>query len=407
VPAGADDVVGGVVNPVGFYVRTALRVARGGSVVGRLNTAAEDAAARAAGYHQERQQMGRASVVYWYDAAGNRIGFDSDIRRYMTANPPRPVEAGTGASGVPPPFMWPPTYQPALPPPPPRHWAQPPPPLRTVPQPPRTPHSPPPGGYRNIPPTSPDAYGIPGGKVGKFLARPWAQIAIWAAMVLGPRIWDTARKYSPYKFIWETTAADKKRRKKGKKTAGKKSEQLVWNPTGYVPKRRLKVPTNAQVWGSGARTVTGRPGAGGVTRASPGGQSELLVMNPVGRIPARLPVPTYTAPAPPKPLWKQALPYAVPLLVPLLSGKPKRTTNFRFSDPLTQPQTPGLPSSSTSSSSYYAFGGGGTSGGTSDCTCPGGKKRGKKKRRTVCYAGTYTERASGLSKLKKRKVPCK
>jgi hypothetical protein len=232
-------------------------------------------------------------------------------------------------------------------------------------------------------------------------------------MVLGPRIWDTARKYSPYKFIWETTAADKKRKKKGKKTAGKKSERLVWNPTGYVPKRRLKVPTDSQVWGGGARTVTGRPGAGGVTTGSPGATGELVIRS-VTNIPAPRPFPTqiYRVASPvsataAKPFWQKALPYASPLLLPLLTGKGKRTTRSRFSDPLTQPQGSGLPSSQTTSSSYYAFGGGGSSTGTSDCTCPGGKKRGKKKRRTVCYAGTYTERASGLSKLKKRKVPCK
>jgi len=35
------------------------------------------------------------------------------------------------------------------------------------------------------------------------------------------------------------------------------------------------------------------------------------------------------------------------------------------------------------------------------------RKRGKKKPRSVCYSGTYTERASGLTKRKRRKVPCK
>ena len=45
------------------------------------------------------------------------------------------------------------------------------------------------------------------------------------------------------------------------------------------------------------------------------------------------------------------------------------------------------------------------------CACPPAKKDQKSKRkkraREVCYAGTYIERAKGLSKRKKRKVPCR
>ena len=58
--------------------------------------------------------------------------------------------------------------------------------------------------------------------------------------------------------------------------------------------------------------------------------------------------------------------------------------------------------------SFVSFGGmGGTPTGTrtSECKCPPKRKR-ERKPRTVCYSGTYTERASGLRKTKRRKVPC-
>jgi len=58
--------------------------------------------------------------------------------------------------------------------------------------------------------------------------------------------------------------------------------------------------------------------------------------------------------------------------------------------------------------SFVSFGGmGGTPTGTRtrECECPPKRKR-ERKPRTVCYSGTYTERASGLRKTKRRKVPC-
>lgn len=42
-----------------------------------------------------------------------------------------------------------------------------------------------------------------------------------------------------------------------------------------------------------------------------------------------------------------------------------------------------------------------------DCPRPQKKKRKKKSAREVCYAGTYIERATSLSKQPKRKVPCR
>lgn len=43
----------------------------------------------------------------------------------------------------------------------------------------------------------------------------------------------------------------------------------------------------------------------------------------------------------------------------------------------------------------------------SKCKCGPKKKRGKRKPRTVCYKGSYTETASGISKRKRERVPCR
>jgi hypothetical protein len=95
---------------------------------------------------------------------------------------------------------------------------------------------------------------------------------------------------------------------------------------------------------------------------------------------------------------------AVPLLLPR-SGSTRRRTGL--ADPLTPISPPGidpltwfntgsLPYPQTESASL-----------DDQCRERARRKRGKKKPRTVCYSGTYTERASGLTKRKRRKVPCK
>jgi hypothetical protein len=55
---------------------------------------------------------------------------------------------------------------------------------------------------------------------------------------------------------------------------------------------------------------------------------------------------------------------------------------------------------------YGAFGGSGAVG-TNTCECKPKRKKGRKKKRTVCYSGTFIERADGTSKYKKRRVDCK
>lgn len=126
----------------------------------------------------------------------------------------------------------------------------------------------------------------------------------------------------------------------------------------------------------------------------------------VPTVPARAPAPT---PPPKKPLWQQLLALS-PAILPLIRPSQGNRTVLRLQDPLTPPSTGGLPlpQVSTAVSPYaQAFGYGAASGtGKKSCVCTK-RKRGPKKKRTVCYAGSYTERASGLSKRKRRRVPCK
>lgn len=121
--------------------------------------------------------------------------------------------------------------------------------------------------------------------------------------------------------------------------------------------------------------------------------------------------PVASAPIPPTaPLWKQALPFVLPLALSALtvpSGGQRRRR-----DPLTVSQTPTLGSLQPTLASYplpfpgSGFGGSGAStSGTCECKPKGPRKR--RRNRTVCYSGTYTEKASGIRKVKKRKVPCR
>jgi hypothetical protein len=92
MPAGSD-VGGGIVSPGGFIVRTALSVLRGRTSGGRANTPAETAAATAAGYTLENRNPNRGprGGTYWYSAAGQLIGNDRDMRRYLAAHPVAPL----------------------------------------------------------------------------------------------------------------------------------------------------------------------------------------------------------------------------------------------------------------------------------------------------------------------------
>lgn len=121
------------------------------------------------------------------------------------------------------------------------------------------------------------------------------------------------------------------------------------------------------------------------------------------RLPIPAPVP---APPPPKPLWQTLLPIAIPALLPFLRPDQGDKNVLRLTDPLTQPQS-GLTGSNPYPVAYGSpWGGGPGTPGTNTCECKAPPKKRRKKKRTVCYSGTYIERADGTRKTKKRKVKC-
>lgn len=100
---------------------------------------------------------------------------------------------------------------------------------------------------------------------------------------------------------------------------------------------------------------------------------------------------------------------ALPTLLALLNT----SSNSKRRDPLSGiPNVGGNPLLGFQPGAYPLPNSGGSwltggSGSTGLCDCaPKRKARGEKKRRTVCYSGTFRERASGLSKVKKRRVSC-
>jgi len=100
-----------------------------------------------------------------------------------------------------------------------------------------------------------------------------------------------------------------------------------------------------------------------------------------------------------------------PLAVPLLLNRPGQGSKPKKRDSLTPANVPGVgftPSyqSFTSFAPQPALALARDSRGRCK-PCPKPKKRGKKKPRTVCYSGTFTERASGLSKSRRKQVPCR
>lgn len=127
----------------------------------------------------------------------------------------------------------------------------------------------------------------------------------------------------------------------------------------------------------------------------------------------RLPVPTYTPPKPPPPktpLWLQLLPIVGPSLFSFLGPGQGNRTTVRLQDPLTRPVTDGNPfpltQPQTLVQSFGAFGPPQGAVGTNTCECKAPRKKGRRKKRTVCYSGTFIERADGTRKTKKRKVQC-
>lgn len=189
--------------------------------------------------------------------------------------------------------------------------------------------------------------------------------------------------------------------------------------------------------------VAGRT-AGGGPRRGPGKKfptyrpTQTEALTPIQIFQKRLPVPRYTvpkrAPVPKTPALPQLEPVVItaqrlPVPVPVKStptwlkilkavpagtnplsifqGKKASKSARQLGRALTALETVGVQSALTQTSSYSNFGGGGNTPGTKRCECKPKRKRKPKEPRTVCYTGTYTERADGLTKLKRRKVPCR
>jgi len=117
----------------------------------------------------------------------------------------------------------------------------------------------------------------------------------------------------------------------------------------------------------------------------------------------RLPVP---APPPaPKPLWQRLL--ALPGLGSLLKSDKAKAAKIKIGKRTARALTPANVPSVSSVSSFSSFYQGAAPGRTARCECPPKRKRRPKPPRSVCYSGTYSEKATGLRKSKRRRIPCR
>jgi hypothetical protein len=402
MPTGAD-VVGGARSPGGFIVGTALGVLRGRTVGGRSNTAAEDAAATAAGYHQANPNPARGARggMYWYDASGNLIGNDQDVRRVVYASTP-PIQAGSiyDSPGTPPG----PTYANPTPRPIPPSSSP-----GSVPF--EMPYRPPPPQRPYYGPGSPTdtrgSYTPPREPIfrGPTINAPPAgvgMIDIVLAMILGQGIPQAVEKAKQYNQVL-STAIDVLTRprsyldiRRGPRSRGRRLRKRQLSPWG-MPQTSQPV-TNTAPRSRTTPTTSNAPRSAPIPQSVP----EISVTStPILITPPTLQRSSWTLPR------VSTIAQYLPLLSLFPSGgrSPKTAS---FAPPLTPSKPPSvdLPPTYPTSPIQEAY----FSQPSSQCTCPDGsrgKSRGKKKKRTVCYSGTYTERATGLSKLKKRKVPCK
>lgn len=195
---------------------------------------------------------------------------------------------------------------------------------------------------------------------------------------------------------------------------------LLLEPGTITP----EVPVQPRAPGPTTRGGARRPIGGPVKQPTvaqpvPGtGRNPVNVSQPVpGPIVDTLPAPSIPSPGPlqlpapaqlPAPTGFQLPDWARSTLLGLLPGLVSGITGGgrSFRDPLTPFRPPGtdpLTGINTGMQPYPQ-----TASRSDRCDCRDQrKKKRKKKRRTECYSGTYTEKASGLTKRKKRKVPCR
>jgi len=175
-------------------------------------------------------------------------------------------------------------------------------------------------------------------------------------------------------------------------------------------------------------TVGGGPRRGGPRGAPPSSEP----LTPVQIFQKRIPVPRVRAPAPKRPvspalepivITAQRLPVPAPAVtspawlkiikaipgganpLELFKGKRASKASRQLGRALTALETQGV--TSTLNQTFSSFsGGGGTPTQSKRCQCPKKRKSKPKKPRTICYKGSYTETATGLSKRKREKIPC-
>jgi hypothetical protein len=228
----------------------------------------------------------------------------------------------------------------------------------------------------------------------------WASVVAYAVMWALPYIYKKANEsWDAYFKRW--MERENAHRKNRRKPGGPGQRPTRGPPRGTRTPDRPGVPTSGPTSSPPVTVIVNYPATPKTPQKVPDPGAGLYVPV-IWQRPLPVPAPA-PAPAPtvsPWIKWAGILgPYATPLLSSLT--QPGKGRNRRR-DPLTVINQAPLPSTST-----YAFGGyaPGTPG-TKTCECKV-KRKGRKKRRTVCYSGTYTEKANGLRKTKRRKVPCK
>ena len=321
-----------------------------------------------------------------YKIGGQQVG-RAAYNRYQAARRANAVQAAaTGGQYVPPteaewkrraaavnaprPRQVPPKVPPKAPPPPP---------------PPRGPVGP-----RKIP-----GMGGPGSIRGQIFAYVVANGVVWAITKFGE--WIRER---------EATAEEIRTGQVAGRTAGggPRRGRAVPQPSRSEPlspiqifQKRLPVPSVRPVLRPSPPPIAKQP------TLAPSPQLERIIVTA-----QRLPVPV---PAKPVPTWLKIL-KAVPAgtnPLALLQGKKTPKAAKQLGRALTALQERGVTSSlqQSSISSFSSFGGQPGRIGSKTCECKPKRKKKPKVPREICYTGTYTERADGLTKLKRRKVPCR
>jgi hypothetical protein len=266
------------------------------------------------------------------------------------------------------------------------------PPISTVPQPPRPPPPPDYGGTIKDYPDIPIPIGLPG--IWKNVAAMLIAYAIaWGLPYLAKSAKETWEQWIDR---WQRRQVQHEARVSGRRTPGGPGRKPTIRPAPSRP--------------------SADPGRGNPFPSTPAPQ--IIIVNVPAQppqvsapspavVPAATPTATPTpapapAPATKKPLWQQLLEQYGSAPFQQKGKRPIKVVNFM--DSLTPSYSTGVDSAPMAFGDYAAWSPDST--GSDACTCPK-KKRKKRAKRTVCYRGTYTETASGLTKRKRQKVPCK